>query len=597
LVKNDRGFLPFKDLKKKRAYVPLGEMKDEDRIFKTFLNKYDRVDRIEINSGADLNKLDAYDEVIIAVFKNTSNPWKSYKLSDETKSLIEKISAAKPSVTVIFTSPYALNVWKNELPSNAVVVAYQNNPFTRKIVPQLLFGALAFEGKLPVSINKKYPVNTGIATERIGRLAYGYPEQEGMDSRKLVRGVDSVMQVMLDTMAAPGGVVLAARNGRIVFLKKYGYKTYDTKEPLHADDVFDVASVTKVLAATASMMKLYDEKYFELDDRLGEMLPYLKGSNKDTLILRAVLSHYAQLKPWIPFYLSTVDSVTKKLKPGYYRQKPEPGFEIKVAENMYLISSYPDTIWQKIKESPLRKKKEYKYSGLFFYLWKKYMLERLHTDIDRYVDSVFYQSIGAHSLTYNAWKRFPKEKIVPSEIDTYWRHQELRGYVHDMGAAMLNWVNGNAGLFGNAEDLAKMMQMFLQNGYYGGKRYISGTTVKVFTSRHYAQDSVRRGLGWDKPQFKGEVGPTFEEISATSFGHQGFTGTMVWADPEEKIVYVFLSNRTYPGMNNRLLYKLNIRSEVQRMIYLSVKNPKYDYRDQYKLKGIPYPWEAKGNKH
>jgi CubicO group peptidase (beta-lactamase class C family) len=166
-----------------------------------------------------------------------------------------------------------------------------------------------------------------------------------------------------------------------------------------------------------------------------------------------------------------------------------------------------------------------------------------------------------------------------------------------MGAAMLGGVNGNAGLFGNAEDLAKMMQMFLQKGYYGGRRYISDTTVSRFTKRHFASDSVRRGLGWDKPQFKGHIGPTFEEISAKSFGHQGFTGTMVWADPEENIVYIFLSNRTYPGMNNRLLYELNIRSEVQRLIYLAIKNPKHDYRDQYKLKGIPYPWEEKTNHH
>ncbi len=592
LVKNERNFLPFRDLNKKTAYVPLGELKNDDKIFFSFLNNYDRVERINISSENDLSRLTPYKRVVIAVLKNTTNPWKPYKLSPDTKALIEKISALKPTVTVVFTSPYALNVWRGELPSDAVVVAYQNNAFTQKIVPQLLYGALPFSGKLPVSINAKYPVNTGIVTRPLGRLAYGYPEQENMDSQALKK-VDSLMQFMLDTMAAPGGVVLAARNGRIVFLKKYGYKTYDTKEPLHIKDVFDVASVTKVLAATASVMRFYDEKAFGLDDTLGELLPYLKGSNKDTLRLREVLSHYARLKAWIPFYLSTIDSATGKPKKEYYRSKPEPGFEIKVAENLYLINSYPDTIWRKIRDSELRKKKAYKYSGLFFYLWKKYLTDRHQTDLGRYVDSVFYTPMGARSLTYNAWKHFPKDRIVPSEIDEYWRHQELRGYVHDMGAAMLGGVNGNAGLFGNAEDLAKMMQMFLQKGYYGGKRYISDTTVDVFTRRHFAADSVRRGLGWDKPQFKGQIGPTFEEISPLSYGHQGFTGTMVWADPEEQIVYVFLSNRTYPGMNNRLLYELNIRSEVQRLIYLSIKNPKRDYRDQYKRKGIPYPWEEK----
>jgi CubicO group peptidase (beta-lactamase class C family) len=198
--------------------------------------------------------------------------------------------------------------------------------------------------------------------------------------------------------------------------------------------------------------------------------------------------------------------------------------------------------------------------------------------MDELLDSLFYKPVGAVTVTYNPLKKFPAERIAPSEKDNYFRYQELRGYVHDIGASMLGGVSGNAGLFGNANDLAKLMQMHLNLGYYGGRRYISDTTEKVFNKRYFAKDSVRRGLGWDKPQFKDQPGPTFEEISPKSFGHQGFTGTMVWADPEEEIVYVFLSNRTYPTMKNRLLYQLNIRSEVQRRIYEAIKNPKYDYR-------------------
>ncbi len=596
LVKNAHDFLPFVDVEKKTAYVALGEEAANDSLFYTYLSKYQPVERVQIKDTSDLKKLAPYDRVITGVFKNTSNPWKPYKLSKRTKTLIDLISQKKPAVTVIFTSPYALLPWKEELPGEAVVVAYQNTEFTQKIVPQQLFGALPFLGKLPVSINPKYPVNTGIVTEKTGRLAYGYPEQEGMDSRILRRGVDSLMQFMMDTMAAPGGVVLAARNGRIVFLKAYGKHRYNGKIKTKTGDIFDLASVTKVISATTSMMRIYDQGGFRLTDRLGDLLPYLKGSNKDTLDIISVLSHYARIKSWIPFYLQTYDTVSKnplklRLSRKYYRFKPTPGFDLIVAKNIYLISSYPDTIWRQIKDAPQYEKRKYVYSGLPFYLWKKFMLERYHTDLDTYVDSAFFKPIGATNLTYNAWKKFPEEKIVPSEVDTYWRHQELIGYVHDMGAAMLNGVNGNAGLFGNAEDLAKIMQMHLQGGYYGGRRYISDTTEQRFRTRHFAKDSVRRGLGWDMPQFKGTLGPTFEEISPESFGHQGFTGTMVWADPEEKIVYIFLSNRTWPGMDNRLLYKLNIRSEVQRAIYLSIKHPKYDYRDQYKLKGIPYPWE------
>ncbi len=599
LVKNRDDLLPLRDVTLKTAYVPLGEKAAQDSVFFAYLNKYAPVDRVLIRDTADLAKLDGYDRVITAVLKNTANPWKPYKLSARTKDLLDAIHARKPGVNVIFTSPYALLPWQDELPGQSVVVAYQNNFFTQSTVPQLLFGALPFEGQLPVSINKRYRAGTGVRTQVLGRLAYGFPEQEDMDSHRLAK-VDSLMQFMIDTMAAPGGVVLAARNGRIVFLKAYGHHRYGYDEPTRTDDVFDLASVTKVIAATTSMMRIYDEGGFKLTDSLGHLLPYLKGSNKDTLDVISVLSHYAKIKSWIPFYLQTYDTVSRrplKVVPSkkYYRFKPTKGFDITVAKDMYLISSYPDTIWQQIKDAPQYKERKYVYSGLPFYLWKKFLLEKYHIDIDRYTDSVFYTPMGARSLTFNAWKHTPPEKIVPTEKDTYWRHQLLKGYVHDMGAAMLDGVNGNAGLFGNAEDLAKVMQMHLQGGYYGGRRYISDTTEKAFRHRYFAKDSVRRGLGWDMRQFKGQLGPTFEEISDQSFGHQGFTGTMVWADPEENIVYIFLSNRVYPTMDNRLLYQLNIRSEVQRLIYLALKHPKYDYRDQYKVKGIPYPWEQKNH--
>ncbi len=596
LVKNRENILPFSDITRKYAYVPLGERKDKDSVFYKFLNKYVPIDRVPINGEDDLKKLKAYDFVIIGLLKNTDNPWKPYRISPDDKKRIEQISREKPSVLVVFTSPYSLGVWKNILPAQAVVVAYQNNVFTQKLVPQLLFGALPFQGKLPVSVNEKYKVNHGIVTTSLKRLSYAYPEQVGMDSRKL-RKVDSLMQVMTDTMAAPGAVVLAARHGRIFFHKAYGYQTYDSIIPMQKDFVFDVASVTKVLSATSSMMRIYDEGGFKLTQTLGELLPYLRGSNKDTLDIISVLSHYARIKSWIPYYLSTIDSVTHEWLPGYYSKVKKPGYEIKVAENMFLISTYPDTIWQKIKEAPQYKERKYVYSGLPFYLWVKFLKDTYGYALDQYVDSVFYKPMGAFSLTYNAWKKFHRERIVPSEVDDYWRHQELRGYVHDMGAAMLGGVSGNAGLFGDAEDLAKMMQMHLQKGYYGGKRYISEKTENLFNKRYFEKDSVRRGLGWDKPQFKGHLGPTFEEISPKSFGHLGFTGTMVWADPEEDIVYIFLSNRTWPKMANPLLSKLNIRSETQRLIYLAIINPKHDYRDQYKVKGIPYPWEKKNGNH
>jgi len=541
------------------------------------LNKYTQVDKVNIQTKKDIEKkLKAYDLVIVGFHKSSANPWKSYKFNSKEKELLQKIALYKPTVLNVFTSPYSLIGIADDLPAKAIVVSYQNDWYPQEISPQMIFGALSFKGKLPVGISRKYPVHTGLTTPDIKRLSYGFPEQVNVDSRKLKR-VDSLMQFMMDTMAAPGGVLLVARHGKVIYEKNYGYQTYDKKRPVKTTDLYDLASVTKVMAATTLMMHAYDKGMFQIEDQLGDLMPLLKDSNKDTITVKEALSHYAKIKSWIPFYLETIDKRGRPLR-KYYHKKPDDTYNIEVAKNLYLNKNYLDKIWDTIRTVPQYEKLKYVYSGLPFYLFKKFIEDNTGKKMEKLVDSIFYKPIGATTVTYNPLKKFPAERIAPAEKDDYYRHQTLRGYVHDMGAAMLGGVSGNAGLFGNANDLAKLMQMHLNKGYYGGRRYISDTTEITFNKRHYAQDSVRRGLGWDKPQFKDHPGPTFEEISAKSFGHQGFTGTMIWADPEEEIVYIFLSNRTFPTMKNRLLYKLNIRSEVHRRIYEALKDPKHDYR-------------------
>ena len=596
LIKNEKNLLPLRNVAQKIAWVKLGDAPADT--FYQYLNKYTRVDKIKIANSAEIaKKLKKYDLVVISYHKSSANPWKPFKFSSSEKVILKKIAAYKPTLLTVFTSPYSLIGVVDDLPALSVVVAYQNEWFAQRVAPQLIFGALPFKGKLPVSISKKYPVGKGFETADIKRLSYGFPEQVNMDSQKLKR-VDSLMQFMMDTLAAPGGVVLAARNGKVIFEKAYGYQTYDKKRPVKTTDLYDVASVTKVLAATTLMMKAYDMGMYRLDDKLGDLMPLLKNTNKDTIRVKEALSHYAKIKSWIPFYLETIDKRKRPMK-KYYHKKPDNLFNIEVCKNLYLRKDYLNRIWDTICKVPQYEKRKYVYSGLPFYLFKKYIEDNMSEGMDELLDSLFYKPIGATTVTYNPLKKFPAERIAPTEKDDYFRHQILRGYVHDMGAAMLGGVSGNAGLFGNANDLAKLMQMHLNKGYYGGRRYISDTTEMLFNKRHFAKDSIRRGLGWDKPQFKDVTGPTFEEISPKSFGHQGFTGTMVWADPEENLVYIFLSNRTYPTMSNRLLYKLNIRSEVQRRIYEAIKNPKHDYH-YHKGKIDPYEyWKPKenGDKH
>ena len=578
LIKNEDNILPVKDLQQKIAYVPMGN--GSFKTFYDYLNKYTQVDMVQINNPREVEKkLKNYDLVIVGWHKDTSTPWKPFKFSKEEVQILKKISAYKPTVLDVFTTPYALVNVIDKISPKAIIISYENNYYTQMLSPQMIFGALPFKGMLPVSINNEYRVHRSIQTKDLKRLSYGYPEQVGIDSRKLKR-VDSLMQFMMDTMAAPGGVILAARNGKVFFEKAYGYQTYEKKRKVKTTDLYDLASVTKVLAATTLMMKAYDEGMFKLDDQLGDLMPLLKGTNKDTVTVKEALSHYGKIRSWIPFYLETLDKKTKKPSWKYYRHQQKPGFNIEITDNLYLKNAYLNKIWDTIATTPQYTQLKYVYSGLPFYLFRKYIQDNKGAGMDQLLDSLFYAPIGATTVTYNPLKKFPASRIAPTEIDNYWRYTELRGRVHDMGAAMLNGVSGNAGLFGNANDLAKLMQMHLNKGYYGGKRYISDTTELAFNKRYFAQDSVRRGLGWDKPQFKGVPGPTFEEISPRSFGHQGFTGTMVWADPEENIIYIFLSNRTYPTMENRLLYELNIRSEVQRRIYEAIINPKHDYHHQ-----------------
>ena len=590
LIKNDHHILPVKDLKKRIAYVPMGD--GDYKTFYDYLNKYAPVDLVAINDKSQIRKkLKGYDLVIIGWHKDTSTPWKSFKFSPGEIELLKEITKYKPSVLDVFTTPYALVNVIDKITPEAVIISYENNYYTQMLSPQMIFGALPFKGMLPISINSNYKVHTSLQPEPLKRLSYGYPEQVGIDSKKLKR-LDSLMQFMIDTMAAPGGVVLAARNGKVFFEKAYGYQTYEKKRKVFPSDIYDLASVTKVLASTTMMMKAYDEKMYKLTDKLGDLMPLLKGTNKDTITVMEALSHYARIRSWIPFYQLTMDEKTKKPSWRYYRRKPSKQFNIKITDKLYLKNSYLNKIWDTIATTPQYEKLRYVYSGLPFYLFKKYIQDQKKVPMDKLLDSLFYSPIGATTVTYNPLLKFPASRIAPTEKDDYWRFKELRGTVHDMGAAMLNGVSGNAGLFGNANDLAKLMQMHLNKGYYGGRRYISDSTEAVFNHRYFAKDSVRRGLGWDKPQFKGKPGPTFEEISPESFGHQGFTGTMVWADPEEQIVYIFLSNRTYPTMENRLLYELNIRSEVQRRIYEAIINPKHNYHHQSVLD--PYEkWKPK----
>ncbi len=292
-----------------------------------------------------------------------------------------------------------------------------------------------------------------------------------------------------------------------------------------------------------------------------------KNSNKWNLNLKEILSHTAGLKSWIPFYTRTLDEKTHKISSDLYSSVKSKNFPIKVARDLYLNKVYQDSIHEIIKSSDLRTYRTYKYSDLGYYILKEIIENKYHKGLNEVVEENFYKELGLNRTSYLPLEKFHWTEIVPSENDDYFRNQLLRGYVHDMGAAMQGGVGGHAGLFANANDVAKIMQMYLQNGFYGGKQYFQPETMQKFNTRYFAEARNRRGLGFDKPQLNPKEKPTCGDcVSNRSFGHSGFTGTYTWADPENGLLYVFLSNRTYPTMKNKKMVMSNIRTKIQRAI-------------------------------
>lgn len=569
LLKNKSFTVPVRDLdKKKIAYIKLGDAPNTH--FVKMLQNYANIDVISAKSTKYLlRKLKPYNLVIVGYHKSNASAWKSYKFTEEELTILQKIAKRKNIILDIFASPYSLLQIKNFSTIEGLIVSYQNSILSQEISAQMIFGALGIKGKLPVSIGNHFSEGNGLFSSSLQRLGYSIPEKEGLDSKKLAK-IDSVANIVLKEKMAPGMQVLVAKNGNIVYHKTYGYHTEKKEVAVKKKDMYDIASVTKILATLPLIMQLEDERKVSLESTLGKLLPQLKNSNKDTLTLKEILSHTARLKAWIPFYLKTLDSVTHKPLKKYYRNKKNRKYSIKVADHLYMRKDYRDSIFKLIVEAEQREKPGYKYSDLAFYISKEIAERYYKKDLNTLTQNHFYKSMGATKTTFLPLQKFLKKGIVPTEKDTYFRNQLLQGYVHDMGAAMLGGISGHAGLFSTAEDMAKMMQMYLQKGFYGGVRYFKPQTMDLFNTRFYEADSIRRGVGFDKPQIKEDEKITCNCVSDKSFGHGGFTGTYVWADPETNLIYIFLSNRVYPSMNNRALVTEDIRTKIQKIIQNSI---------------------------
>ncbi len=565
IVKNINGNLPIGNLEKRKiAYVKLGD--DSSIDFVNMLQNYGKVDVVsDENLDGIIKKLKPYNLVIVGFHKSNLNPWKSYKFTDKDLVWLQEIARKNNVILDVFTSPYSLLQIKNFKHIEGILVSYQNSKLAQELSAQLIFGAFPAKGKLPVSIKSEFREGHGFMTSSLSRFEYTIPEAANMSSLKLKK-IDSVAEIILSKKMAPGFQVFAARRGKVVLNKSYGYHTEKKLLKGKNSDVYDLASLTKILASLPLIMKAEEEQKINLNEKLQDLLPSFKGSNKATVSVKETLSHFGKLKAWIPFYVKTQDTVTHENLPIFYRKKKLKNYSVKVAQNLYLHNAYKDSIHKHIIDAEQREEAGYKYSDLGYYIFKEALEREYNKPLNSLVDKNIYQPLGANRTGYLPLKKFPKDEIVPTENDDYYRNQLLHGDVHDMGAAMLGGVGGHAGLFSNANDVAKIMQMYLQKGYYGGKRYLKTGTLDKFNYRYFSDKKVRRGLGFDKPQLNPDVKATCGCVSDESFGHSGFTGTYTWADPKSELVYVFLSNRVYPTMKNTSLLTNNIRTEIQQII-------------------------------
>ena len=406
-----------------------------------------------------------------------------------------------------------------------------------------------------------------------GQLMYDSPTSVGLDSTYINNQVDSIMQNAIQEKAFPGAQLLVAKQGKVIFHKVYGFHTYDSIQKVSHNDIYDLASVTKITGPLPALMKLYEEGKLDLDKPFSTYWKTWKNRNdKKDITLRELLAHQAGMEPYIVF----LNEVLKKgkSKQRFIRRTKHKRYSKMAFSDMYIKDRFVHKVYRQIKRSNVSKNKVYRYSGLASLIYPQLIETISGQDYQTYLKQNFFDPLGCTTLTYNPnFKNFPN-KIVPTELDSIFRKAYVKGFVHDENASLFGGVSGNAGLFGTAEDLAKYMQMLLQKGSYNGKQYLKASTVNEFIRVQYPENDNRRGLGFDKPLIGNDTLPLKEaypapQVSPSSFGHSGFTGTFVWADPDHEIVFIFLSNRVYPSRSHRNIYDLNIRPKLQQVFYTS----------------------------
>lgn len=579
LIQNKDDILPLKKKDKKELAIVSFGMK-QNSSFERYASKYTDATYFYLPKSLTIAQNDSIYEILssfnLVIFnlgKTTIFPQRSFGITASEIELIDKTAKDKQTIINLLGSPLAIQKYfKEPQLFHAFILSHQDNYLTQKISAEMIFGALPFKGKLPVKISEDYPAGFGLSTKALGIISFGQAENQKINSIQLEKEIDSIVLAGIEMEAFPGCQICIARNGSIIFQKNYGYQTYDSILAVNDETIYDIASITKVVASIPSLMHLYDKKKLNLDTAIVTYMPYLENSNKANLTFRDILTHQSRLTAWIPFYWYNADSAGN-LNPEVFQYQQNDIFSLRVAEGLYIDKDYGYKMYDTIVKSDLRKRKEYKYSDLGYYFVHQIIEDYFDLPFDQFVFQKFYRPLNLKKTTYHPRRHFNLMDIAPTENDTLFRKQVIRGDVHDPGAAMLGGVCGHAGLFSTAEDLTVLFQLYLQKGYYGGVQYFDTATIQEFTRYQFDGNKNRRALGFDKPFKKYDrYGPVCESANTESFGHSGFTGTYAWTDPENQTVYVFLSNRVYPRSDNYKISKFDIRTNIQQAIYNAMED-------------------------
>lgn len=583
LFKDDNEIVPVKHLaSNKVALVNTSNSLDG---FLDELRLYADVKNVSVSEAKN------YNTVIVAIEDN----------SQKTVNTLENLAKGDNDVVaVFFCHPYGIRAFAKALQSSrvAALIAYSaKSPKALAVAAEAVFGGCDLSGKTPVDIDGVVKAGVGLK-RKANRLGFAVPEEMGVSSN-LITFVDSIANLGVATKAFPGCQVLMAKGGKIILNRNYGTLDTVSNQPVNNFTMYDLASVSKATGTLPGIMKAYDQGLIKLETPISEYIPQLKGSDKNDILVRELLFHESAIPPSIDVNSAVIDSTSytkplfknerdsvyswlvngqvwansnARIRTDVYSCTKSAQFPIEISKGLYGNRATYDTIMHSVYTIPLRKNKSYTYSCVNFCLLMNIEENVTGTPHNLFVNDNFYAPLGSYHTCYRPLTKFTESDVAPTEQDNLIRHQMVRGYVHDETACMSGGVQGNAGLFSNAIDLAKLCQMWLNGGTYGGERLLSEKTVKLFTT--LKSPTCRRGLGFDKPNYENpENSPTCEEATAATFGHLGFTGTVFWVDPDNDMFMIFLCNRVYPTRNNEAFNNLDIRPKLFQALYRNLLVP------------------------